>query len=102
MVGSAVRERRLYVTEIVRPRRGINGTTPRVSRTGGEDRRPQISRSRAPALAAGRNGDPAHLCPTLGVSWLRDSNSSSGGQFASGAFRRVRRHDRDTLNAGFQ
>jgi len=35
-------------------------TTPPVSRTGDEDRRPQISRPRSPVVAAGQRGERAH------------------------------------------
>lgn len=63
-------------------------TTPRASRTGGEDRRLPGSRSPSPSLAAARNEAPARPCPTPSASLLRDSSSGSATQFASGHTRR--------------
>ena len=81
-----MREQRLYGMEIVRPRRGTNGTTPRVSRTGGEDLRLPGSRSPFSSRGCTERRPPARPCPRPGASSIRDRSSHSAAQFASGTF----------------
>ena len=100
MVGTLAREQRLRGTRIVRLQQRTNGTTLRASRSDGEGRRLPGTRSRFPYLAAAQSEAPARPCPTTSASSPGDSSLRGAVQFASGAFRQVRRHDRGTPGEG--